>query len=135
MISYVLGFLFDDRWKYVALIHKKKPDWQVGKLNGIGGKIEDGETPEEAMRREFFEETGVEVWDWNEFAIMSSNSWECYCFRTATLDIFNVQTTTNEEVVIREVDKLPDNVIYNLRWLIPLAKDPDIRHSPEIKYS
>lgn len=55
------------------LIRKTHPEWQKGKLNGIGGKIEKKEkltsngivdhwlleTPFEAMIREFHEETGI----------------------------------------------------------------------------
>jgi hypothetical protein len=34
----VAGFLFRNNDTEVALIRKNKPDWQKGKLNGIGGK-------------------------------------------------------------------------------------------------
>ena len=43
--EYVAGFLFSRDGSLLALILKNKPDWQKGKLNAIGGKIEDGETP------------------------------------------------------------------------------------------
>lgn len=54
---YVLGFLFSEDGSRVLLIWKNRPAWQAGKLNGIGGKIEDGEQPLDAMKREFVEET------------------------------------------------------------------------------
>ena len=41
---YVLGFLFRDNCTSVVLIRKDKPRWQAGLLNGVGGKINDGET-------------------------------------------------------------------------------------------
>jgi 8-oxo-dGTP diphosphatase len=53
MIEYVVGFLFNESLDQIALIRKEKPDWQRGKINGIGGKIEENESPEQAMRREF----------------------------------------------------------------------------------
>jgi 8-oxo-dGTP diphosphatase len=56
---YVNGFMFSPDHQRVALIHKRQPTWQAGYLNGIGGKIELGETAAEAMVREFSEETGV----------------------------------------------------------------------------
>ena len=42
MTRYVAGFLVSDDRYYVALIRKKRPAWQEGRLNGIGGHIEGG---------------------------------------------------------------------------------------------
>ena len=56
--TYVAGFLFSPDRSRVLLIRKNRPAWQAGKLNGLGGKIEPGETPPQAMRREFREEQG-----------------------------------------------------------------------------
>ena len=43
------------------MIHrtKKENDTHRGKWNGLGGKFEAGETPEECARREIFEESGL----------------------------------------------------------------------------
>jgi 8-oxo-dGTP pyrophosphatase MutT (NUDIX family) len=54
---YVVGFLFSEDESRVLLVWKNRPAWQDGKLNGVGGKIEAGETPLQAMEREFKEET------------------------------------------------------------------------------
>lgn len=54
---FVLGFLFSEDGSRVLLVWKNRPAWQNGKLNGVGGKIEPGETPLQAMKREFLEET------------------------------------------------------------------------------
>lgn len=43
----------------VLFILKDRPAWQAGKLNLPGGKIEPGETPEQAAIRELKEETGM----------------------------------------------------------------------------
>lgn len=59
--DYVVGYAFRSDYGAVALIEKRKPAWQAGKLNGIGGKIEPGESPEAAMSREFLEEAGLLV--------------------------------------------------------------------------
>lgn len=67
--------MFDPRFHRVALIRKAKPEWQKGKLNGIGGKIEEGEGPFAAMVREFREETGVDHRDWGTFAEMTGPDW------------------------------------------------------------
>ena len=38
---------------------KKKNDINLGKWIGIGGKFEENESPDECIRREVFEETGL----------------------------------------------------------------------------
>ena len=43
----------------VLLVEKDRPAWQSGKLNLVGGKIEEGETPEQAALRELKEEAGL----------------------------------------------------------------------------
>lgn len=58
-IDYVCGFMFSPTLTQVVLIEKKKPSWQKGLLNGVGGKVEPREEPSYAMAREFKEETGV----------------------------------------------------------------------------
>jgi 8-oxo-dGTP diphosphatase len=59
MQNYVLGFAFDTHGERLALIRKNRPTWQAGRLNGIGGKLEPGESAIQAMVREFAEEAGV----------------------------------------------------------------------------
>ena len=48
--------------KYLMLYrNRKKNDENGGKWIGVGGKFESGETPNECMRREILEETGLSV--------------------------------------------------------------------------
>ena len=50
--------------KYLMLHRvKKENDANKDKWIGIGGKFEDGESPEECMRREALEETGLTLHD------------------------------------------------------------------------
>lgn len=44
-----------------VLLGKKKRGFGAGRWNGFGGKVEKGETIEEAARREFLEEAGIEI--------------------------------------------------------------------------
>lgn len=43
--------------------NKKENDLHVGKWNGLGGKFENGETPEDCARREIYEESGLTATD------------------------------------------------------------------------
>jgi 8-oxo-dGTP diphosphatase len=88
MTSYCLGFAFYRSRRKVVLIRKTKPDWQRGKLNGVGGKIEDGEYSNVAMGREFEEETGCPSFctQWQLFTTLQfPDDVVVYCFAAALL--------------------------------------------------
>lgn len=42
----------------ILVVEKHRPNWQKGRLNLVGGKIEPGESIDMAARRELLEETG-----------------------------------------------------------------------------
>ena len=57
-LKHVLVFLkYKDE---ILLLNRNKPFW-MGCWNGVGGKIEKGESPVEAAIRETYEETGIKV--------------------------------------------------------------------------
>lgn len=127
---YVCGFAFygdSAQESNVVLIRKIKPEWQAGKLNGVGGKIEPGETPEQAMAREFSEEAGVETLslDWDIFARCIFRSADVIFLRSFDETYVKARTMTAEQIVHRHVINIscvPEGkIIPNLRWLIPLA--------------
>lgn len=117
---YVLGFMFDERKEHFLAIRKTKPKWQAGKLNGVGGKNEKGETPFEAMRREFREETSIDCDAWKQVALMEGPDFKMYIF-SAVGDIGKAVSVTEEEVGAVSVTHLPAMVIPNLRYLVPMA--------------
>lgn len=122
MDRYVAGFLFHPDGGTVVLIEKTKPAWQQGLLNGVGGKIEYGETPAEAMRREFREETGVDILPWDNYCILTDDAtFIVYFFRAYNTRIAQVRTMEEEEVQCIGTDRIPNRVIPNLHWLIPMA--------------
>ena len=126
MKKYVTGFLFSKDVTHVVLIKKLNPKWQEGLLNGVGVKIEKNELSCDAMAREFEEETGV---------LIACEQWTCYAkiYRPNyyELDVYfaysdlayAVKTVEKEEVCLVETNKIPDAIVPNLRWLIPLALD------------
>lgn len=44
-----------------TLMLQKAKGYQTGKWNGLGGKFEPGESPEDCLKREVFEESGLTV--------------------------------------------------------------------------
>ncbi|MBD2816275.1 NUDIX domain-containing protein [Xenorhabdus sp. Flor] len=136
MIHYVTGFMFSKDKKHVALISKLQPSWQAGKLNGVGGKIETGETPQQAMAREFAEEAGIETNpdEWKLFTVLTRpDVYQVNFLYTYDDRIYSAKSIEKEVVDIYETDVLPGNVIYNLRWLIPLALDEHLRFDKQIE--
>ncbi len=65
MKEYVCIYVKPSQPGKCLLILKSKPEWQKGKLNLVGGKIEPGETVQQAAKRELFEESGLEGDDFN----------------------------------------------------------------------
>ena len=53
-----------------VLLGLKKRGFGEGRWNGFGGKLEEGETIEEAAKREMFEESGLTVEDINKCGIL-----------------------------------------------------------------
>jgi 8-oxo-dGTP diphosphatase len=125
---YVAGFLFRNQGREVALIRKNKPDWQKGKLNGIGGKIEAGESPLIAMHREFQEETGADVFDWRPVACLEFLGNGRVYFFAAEGD-FSLKSTTDEIVgwyPVKLVLQMSLDPLPNLSWLLPLALENNL---------
>lgn len=129
MQEYVLGFAFSKDKQRVLLIKKKRPEWQKGLLNGIGGKIEKNETAYDAMIREFQEETGIvtEHDDWTIYSVMEGDKFKV-CVFSAFLDLLDAAKSMTDEQVINASVKhtlpiLNREGVTNLSWLIPMALD------------
>lgn len=88
MTRYVVGFLFAD--DEVLLIKKNHPSWQFGKLNGLGGHIEENESPLDAMIREFEEESGgARIEHWNMFLLLKGGGLRDVCILFRRLSNWN----------------------------------------------
>lgn len=147
VLEYVVGYLFNSTGTKVALIRKNYPEWQKGKLNGIGGKLQEVgyvpypvktwptsfilEIPVECMRREFKEEAGVDIPEenWEHFLTVEKNSRETgqpivlYMFRCFSTERLQQAKTSSQEgevlvVPIVELPYLP--VIDSARILLAL---------------
>lgn len=137
--QYVCAFAFSDDWEYVLLIRKARPEWQKGRLNGIGGKVEAGETPIQAMHREWEEETGQDprINKWVNFACLSgwneSGPFGVWFFRTE-IDIERLRSircqSPGEEFGRYPITYFSTDYLPNLSWLIPMAHNRNRRDWP-----
>jgi 8-oxo-dGTP diphosphatase len=127
-IKAVCGFMFSADRRKVALIRKNRPNFQAGKLNGIGGKAERGElnSLRVAMVREFREETSMVTHegDWLLYARILTPGWDVRFYRAFGFDLTQLQSLTDELIEIHNVSTLNfQNTMRNVQWLVPLALD------------
>lgn len=128
MQEYSVGFLHNDN--HVVLIRKNRPEWQDGLLNGVGGHIEEGETPHDCQVREFKEEAGRFVGPWEHFLTLEGTQARVYCFAVYDENdehIYKVESVTDEDVIVVPFSGLFDFVnetetVPNLEWIIPLMR-------------
>lgn len=130
MKHYVVGFLFNEKDE-VLLLKKIKPAWQFNKWNGVGGNIEPGETPGEAMRREFIEETRIgDYLGWEHKATIIGIFGTLFVFATrSSKKLFEKMPARNDvEELFHWFPKnsLPSNMIYNLPWVVRFCDEQPI---------
>lgn len=126
--KFVVGFVLTQFYEKVVLIRKQRPDWQQGKLNGLGGHVEAGESYAQAISREVFEECGLSSNpdDWMLFCNMVGTDFKVACFvKTIKFDVLETITTkTDEQVVVLDIEEVNHDrvdVVPNLPVLIQMA--------------
>lgn len=151
MIEMCLGFLFDRGYKHVLLLKKRRPEWQAGLYNGVGGHLEavDQGVPFKAMCREAEEEVGVQAIGWRPYCIMEvlprmprveserfAETKRIHVFACANDHwMSKFKQLTDEEPRVFNISGLMYSsaevidylqCIPNLRWLIAMAQDISI---------
>lgn len=98
-----------ERGNSYLLLHrtKKVNDENHDKWIGVGGKFEEGESPEECMLREVKEETGLELTRWRYRGIVTfvSDQWEGEYMHLFTADGFTGQLKACDEGELEWVEK------------------------------
>ena len=100
MIQSTLCYLENEKGEYLMLHRvKKEHDANRDKWIGIGGKFEDGESPEECVLRETREETGLTLTDYRYRGLVTfvSDQWE-----TEYMHLFTATDWTGE---VRQCDE------------------------------
>lgn len=124
--NYVAGLLYSDDGLRVTLILKNRPDWQAGLYNAVGGKVEMFESAHDAMRREFIEEAGVDI-EWNYRFTLEGDDYAVHWFSCHNTEaMHHLSTMTDEIVEVVEAYSMPENVIPNLWWIVPMLNDDSL---------
>ncbi len=135
--DYVVGLIFTPDYEQVLLIRKNHPDWQTGRLNGIGGKVKDKESFTAAMFREFKEETLLKEladdleYGWEDICALIMDNVEVRFFKALMTSsaIYNLHGKLNDSREVFELwdvnDALfnyrADSFVNGLDWILPLA--------------
>lgn len=128
--NYCLGLAFTKDKSKVLLIKKLSPPWQEGRLNGVGGKVEQGEDSAVAMNRECREETGLGL-PWEKAGTIhgtnnDGSSFWCEVFFAFSDKIHNAEQREAEQPGVFDVATLGKYpLVNNLRWIIPYATSGD----------
>lgn len=101
MLQTTLCYL--ERGEEYLLLHrtKKKHDLNQDKWIGVGGKFEEGESPEDCMKREIWEETGFTVQSWRYRGIVTFVSDRC---PAEHMHLFTVDGWSGEQRICDEGD-------------------------------
>jgi 8-oxo-dGTP diphosphatase len=110
----------------ILLIHKDRPEWQKGRINYVGGKVEVGESYQEAAFRELKEETGISVDSMSFCGLIKGCGFVVHCFScqvdgTQEICPREGETELVEWCCIEDVVKDP-KLMDNLKIIIPLIR-------------
>ena len=99
MFSSTLCYLENGRGEYLMLHRvKKKHDVNQDKWIGVGGKLEDNESPDECLLREVREETGLTLTRWRFRGVvtfLTDGGWEGEYMYLFTADRWEGELTGN----------------------------------------
>jgi 8-oxo-dGTP diphosphatase len=132
-----LGFVLSKDKKQVLLVfrNKRETDHQIGKYNGLGGKLEPHEDVLAGMKREIHEEAGI---DCTEIVLRGTVNWPGFGpngedwigFVFLISEYHGIPHTTNPEgdlvwVDVEKINQLP--MWEGDKYFIPLVFDSDPR--------
>ena len=129
-----LGYIVDEARERVLLVHRigREDDEQLGKYNGLGGKLERGEDVAEGMRRELREEAGIEA---TEMELRGTVSWPGFNGRDVLGFVFLITKFTgdipasNEEGTLgwHRIDTMMELPMWDGdRHFVPLVFDDEV---------
>ena len=122
--KYTVSFIFNSNYSKVLLVHKLSPEWQKGRVNGVGGKYEQGETAAQCVARETEEETALVIpeKEWVYIGTIEQPQGDVGILAAQYAGPeSDAKQSAHETIEWFPVDELPANCMKNLPFLIPLA--------------
>lgn len=98
MVETVLAYIQRNNQYLLLFRNKKKNDINEGKWIGVGGHVEQGETPEDALIREIKEETNLDVLSYSKRGIV-------YFINNNISEAMHLYVVTKVEGSIQECDE------------------------------
>lgn len=90
-LNIAIGIIRDPQ-KRIFLTQRSADSHMANKWEFAGGKLEEGETPEQALKRELLEEVGIEVTGYQPFTVIEHH----FSDRHVTLNFFLVEEWRGE---------------------------------------
>lgn len=118
-VTHAIGVLPDGR---ILLTEDRQPHRQAV-ITPPGGKVEDGETPEEAVRREFLEETGYGIGrllPWHHYTLASDKiAYTCWAYVARDIkQVADAQPEAGEKI---------KSLSYSFDEFLALGQNPKMR--------
>ena len=117
MKNTTLCYIENERGEYLMLHRvKKQNDLNHDKWIGVGGKCEEGESPEECVCRETLEETGLALTDYRYRAVITfvSDEWEGEYMHLFTADAWTGEQRPCDEGELAWIGK--DELLTKKLW-------------------
>jgi 8-oxo-dGTP diphosphatase len=115
------GIHWDDE---ILCVEKHRPEWQKGRVNLPGGKIEEGESALDAANRELLEETGLRSSLMVEMGLLIDGESHIHCFLAHIPRFYEVSPREGESEIPYWTDKAEafhdSRLIPNLRIIVPI---------------
>ena len=140
--NFTMGIIFSSDCSNVYLLRKDHPEFQAGLLNGVGGKLEPGETYAGCMAREAKEE-GSYTGEWNHLGSMRGNTegwgeYQCEVFYSIMDKKAKVPKTTEKEPIemhpVADLPKLTAEMVPHLPMLIMASLAHNAATKPDDKF-
>lgn len=99
-LRYTLGFIHCPETNQILLLNRQKKPW-MGRWNGVGGKLEENESPYDCIVRETEEETGLKLPQYKSRGVLTWNIQGTAAFKGESIGGMYLFTAQVSEDVVK----------------------------------